>query len=432
MTSTPTNQQAATQSATQKPSLAGVRIKQRKGVAKSQAKFEPEAFRDSLFTHFESVSSPTDWDGFVSALDKAGNTLDYRKYSDQLFDILICGGILAPGGTFEDEDAPPSPFAIFSASSEKVEDVKPYVTVLDKVIRRYKFLQKPLEETTLPGLLQYINRFTKEQNAKLATATALLIQTGLVAGNVLQVLQKDHLVKDDLAVTFVSNLFKAYLAEQNMDALGSVLRKGGIKDPLLFFPVTKRSQPGVVTNHFKAVGLPQVADYWQKRAARDAREGVVRQLAEMKAADASSNEEIVEFLQEERARTGLAPEDYVPIIFDGLTKSITWSTKTDLIEAQALKECKSFTPILEPFSSTPKAQIALINKVQLFCFEEQRALKAFTNILKVLYNDDVLSDSAIIYWATKGARAEGKDVFLQQAAPLVKYLQEQSDDEDEE
>ena len=77
------------------PTLAGSRIKQRKGVAKSQAKFEPEVFRDALFSHFESVSSPTDWDGYAAALDKAGNTLDYRKYSDQLFDILIAGGILA-------------------------------------------------------------------------------------------------------------------------------------------------------------------------------------------------------------------------------------------------------------------------------------------------------------------------------------------------
>lgn len=156
----------------------------------------PPAFRDALFTHFESVSSPTDWDGYAAALDRAGNTLDYRKYSDQLFDILIAGGILAPGGSYEDEDAPLSPFSIFGAKSAKVEDVKPYVNVIDKVIRRYKFLQKPLEETTLTGILQYINRFNQDQNEKLATATALLIQQGLIGANVLKVIQKDHLVKD--------------------------------------------------------------------------------------------------------------------------------------------------------------------------------------------------------------------------------------------
>lgn len=118
------------------PTLAGSRIKQRKGVAKSQAKFEPEAFRDSLFSHFEAnVSSPTDWDGYAAALDKAGNTLDYRKYSDQLFDILIAGGILAPGGAYEDEEVELSSFSVFAAKSDKVEDVKPYIGVIEKVIR---------------------------------------------------------------------------------------------------------------------------------------------------------------------------------------------------------------------------------------------------------------------------------------------------------
>lgn len=124
------------------PTLAGSRIKQRKGVAKSQAKFEPEVFRDALFSHFESVSSPTDWDGYAAALDKAGNTLDYRKYSDQLFDILIAGGILAPGGAYEDEDDPRSSFSVFAAKSEKVEDVKPYVSTIEKVIRECSRAQR--------------------------------------------------------------------------------------------------------------------------------------------------------------------------------------------------------------------------------------------------------------------------------------------------
>lgn len=46
------------------------------------------AFRDSLYKHLESVPSE-DFDGYASALDKAGNSLDYRKYGDQLFEILI-------------------------------------------------------------------------------------------------------------------------------------------------------------------------------------------------------------------------------------------------------------------------------------------------------------------------------------------------------
>lgn len=64
------------------------------------------------------------------------------------------------------------------------------------MIRRYKFLQKPLEESTLPGILQYINRFEESGRDKLATLTALMIQLNLAGAGVLTTLQKDHLVKD--------------------------------------------------------------------------------------------------------------------------------------------------------------------------------------------------------------------------------------------
>lgn len=148
------------------------RIKQRKGVVRSQAKFEPEgeqramarscrhtgrctiqskrdrtahqlaldppttAFRDQLYKHIETVDAG-DFDGIAAKLDTVGNTLDYRKYGEPLFEILIVGGLLAPGGTFIDDDAPPSPFSIFRAKSPvEVQDVKKYVEVLNKLIRR--------------------------------------------------------------------------------------------------------------------------------------------------------------------------------------------------------------------------------------------------------------------------------------------------------
>lgn len=92
-------------------------------------------FRDQLLKFLETVSHD-DFDGYVAALDKAGNTLEYRKYCDQLFEILICGGLLAPGGSYLDEDAPLSPFSIFGAKSTEIKDVRPYVETIEKVIRR--------------------------------------------------------------------------------------------------------------------------------------------------------------------------------------------------------------------------------------------------------------------------------------------------------
>jgi hypothetical protein len=89
-------------------------------------------------------------------------------------------------------------------------------------------------------------------------------------------------------------------------------------------------------------------------------------------------------------------------------------------------------PILEPFTSSAKAQIHLLNTIQVYCHEETRLLTAFPQLVKVLYNADCLEDQAIIYWFDKGAKPNGKQHFLKVTKPLVDFLREQSDDEDDE
>lgn len=61
---------------------------------------------------------------------------------------------------------------------------------------RYKYLQRPLEDTSLPTLLQYLNKWSDAQKEKLAIATALLMSQGLASASCLQSLTKDHLVKN--------------------------------------------------------------------------------------------------------------------------------------------------------------------------------------------------------------------------------------------
>ena len=100
---------------------------------------------------------------------------------------------------------------------------------------------------------------------------------------------------------------------------------------------------------------------------------------------------------------------------------------------------QNFADILEPFCNGPKTEVALINDVQVYSYEDTRIIKAFPQILKVrsclvicvvswmtdfgeqvLYNKDCISDQAIIYWHQKGAKPQGKQHFLAATAPLVK------------
>ena len=66
------------------------------------------------------------------------------------------------------------------------------------ILLRYKYLQKPLEERTLPGLLQYINRWSPDQRDKLAITIGLLLSQGIAGTACLHSLTKDQLVKNGL------------------------------------------------------------------------------------------------------------------------------------------------------------------------------------------------------------------------------------------
>lgn len=77
-------------------------------------------------------------------------------------------------------------------------------------------------------------------------------------------------------------------------------------------------------------------------------------------------------------------------------------------------------PLLAAFANGAKAEVGLINAVQVSCYADTRILKTFPQILKVLYNEDVVSDQAIIYWHQKGAKPNGKQHFLKMTEAMVK------------
>lgn len=60
------------------------------------------------------------------------------KYADQLFEILLAGGLLQPGGQYVQDGAPQSPFSILKANEPaEIDDIKKYVDVFNKLIRRF-------------------------------------------------------------------------------------------------------------------------------------------------------------------------------------------------------------------------------------------------------------------------------------------------------
>ncbi|SJK97258.1 uncharacterized protein ARMOST_00509 [Armillaria ostoyae] len=435
------------QSAASKPSLQGVRIKARKGAVKAHAKHEPAVFRDQLYRHLETVPEG-DFDAFTTKLVQAGSTLEFLKYADALFEIILVGGLIQPGGSYVDDGAPVSPFTIFNAKEPaEVEDIRKYIEVLNKLIRRYKYLQKPLEESALPTILQYIHRWSAAQKDKLSIAIGLLFSQGLASASCLQSLTKDHLLKNDVSIDVITLIFRSFLVDQSMEHLSATLKRGGIKDLLAFFPANKREGKNL-EEHFKKSGLSQVAEWYAKKQYAVVKEGIVKDLQELCEREETPEQarltttftssctlmfdlQIIAAIKSRQEATPIPDTELIQCIWQGLMASVDWSARPDQIEGLALREVGKFAPILEPFCDGPKTEVALINVVQVYCYEDTRIIKAFPQILKVLYNKDCISDQAIIYWHQKGSKPQGRQHFLKSTEALVKFLQEQEDESEE-
>lgn len=62
-----------------------------------------------------------------------------------------------------------------------------------------------------------------------------------------------------------------------------------------------------------------------------------------------------------------------------------WNKKEELVADQALKHLKLYTQLLQAFTITERAELALILKVQEFCYENMNFMKAFHKIIMLFY-----------------------------------------------
>ena len=252
------------------------------------------AFRDAVLLHLSVLPTPISSDALVSKLVQAGSTLEYLKYYEQFFELFFVGGLLQPGGSYVDDvrspvyiikddvasaiaspDPPPS-----DAASCFEGGVKGMVDVLKRVIQRFKYLQKPLEENFLPDLLGYLAKYHAQSRAKLAEATALLILDLQISPRCLQSLVKDHVVKDGVALDFLTSFIKVYVSRSGLEGVASTLRRSGLPDISLVFPQNQRARPAMET-HWKNEGLSQVNDWQAKKVTGAVKDETIAAVARM-------------------------------------------------------------------------------------------------------------------------------------------------------
>uniref|UniRef100_A0A672G6K3 eIF5-mimic protein 1 n=1 Tax=Salarias fasciatus TaxID=181472 RepID=A0A672G6K3_SALFA len=413
----------------QKPVLTGHRFKTRKRDEKE--KFEPTVFRDTIVSGLNEAGG--DLDAVAKFLDATGSRLDYRRYADALFDILIAGSMLAPGGTRIDEGDRTKAAAHCVFTAEESHAALRLYAQVPPVSTSWTTPHPKPTERRLP-LLLFLKAFSESERAKLATLTGVLLAGGTLPPPIICSLFTESLVKEGISAAFAVKMFKAWIAERDATAVTSSLRKANLDKRLLeLFPANKRTVEHFC-RYFGERGLTELADFLRLQQSLGTRRELQRELQE-RLSQRRPLKEVVLYVKEEMKRSELPEQVVVGLLWSCLMNAVEWNKKEEVVTEQALRHLKLHAPLLAVFSTQAQSELVLLLKIQDFCYDNIRFMKAFSRIVVLFYKADVLGEEAILKWYRDAPAARGKSVFLEQMRKFVEWLQnaeEESEDEEDE
>lgn len=410
-------------SSKEKPTLGGARIKTRK--RNIAAPLDPATFADAV------VQIYLEHDGNLELTAKSIESadLDFSRYGDTFFEVVFTGGRTQPG-TVKPEECDRHTFAVLNCEPSR-QSILPSVLYIQKILRRRPFLIKNLENV-MRKFLQSLELFEENERKKLAIFTALTFSqklSGLPPETVFQPLLKDNLVAKGIVLSFITDFFKEYLVDNSLDDLIGLLKRGKMEDNLLeLFPVQKRTTEAFA-EHFSKEGLGALVDYNEKKI-------FDVKLKELKAAlmtlitENSDIDDVIENVKQRHKESNLPDIEIVRLLWDALMDSVQWSGKNQQQNANlALRQVKAWAKLLNTFCTSGKLELELIYKVQIQCYEDAKLMKLFPEIVRSLYDMDVLAEDTILLWFRKGSNPKGRQTFVKSLEPFVKWLEEAEEEE---
>ncbi|XP_022083946.1 basic leucine zipper and W2 domain-containing protein 2-like [Acanthaster planci] len=415
-----------------KPVLTGQRIRTRKRDEKE--KYDPNGFRDILVNGLNDINV-SNLDEVTKYLDGAGSKLDYKRYWETLFDILLAGGILAPGGSLlQDDDKKEttiSKFCLFSAE-ETTEAIKGVAMVFQRLTRRYRYLGKKLEDDEMKKILSFLKTFSQSERNKLAIFTGLFLCTGDNPAKCLESLYTETLVKEGISLEFFKVMFHTWLGEKDMSSIANVLRKASMDRRLLeVIPSTKRSEE-YFEKCFNEAGLDQLVTFQRNMLHDDNKNSFMTELKElMEKENPPTAKELVGICSEMKTKTLLSEPEVVKLIWNCIMDIVEWNKKEELITDQALRHIKPYAPLLAGFTSQASTELTLLYEIQDYCYTNISFMKTFQKIVVLLYKTDVLSEETILKWNKEIHVGKGKSVFLNHLQQFVEWLENAEEESDE-
>eukprot|EP00270_Netrium_digitus_P001656 TRINITY_DN1180_c0_g2_i1.p1 TRINITY_DN1180_c0_g2~~TRINITY_DN1180_c0_g2_i1.p1 ORF type:complete len:413 (-),score=59.86 TRINITY_DN1180_c0_g2_i1:405-1643(-) len=411
-------------SSKERPSLGGTRIKTRK--RNIAVPLDPSSFADAIIAIYQEHQG--DLESVAKDID--ASELDFSRYGETFFEVVFCGGRFQPGSTKLEDMGERQPWNVLNCEPTK-DAILPHVLFLQKILRRRPFMIKSLENV-MRRALQSLELFSVSDRAKLAVLAALCYSqrfTGLAPDVVFITLLNDTLVTKGTSLGVISDFFKVFLAETSLDELINLLKRGKIDERLLdFFPLQKRT-PESFADYFNSQGLKVLVDYNQKVVFDVRLKELQTSLNEMITEEVEVSE-VIDMVKARRKDGGLADADIVQVLWESIMGAVTWSGKNQQQNSNAaLRQVKAWGKLLAAFCTNSKLEMELLYKIQMHCYEDAKIQKLFPDIVRTLYESDVLAEDTIMLWFRKGTNPKGRQLFVKTLEPFVKWLEEAEEED---
>lgn len=412
--------------------LAGTRIRVRK--RNIQIPLDPQSFADAIEALFKEQFNDESSQGTLEKdLAELANvmgdssSLEFDRYGNTFFELIFTGGRMGTGTSGE-----PQLSRYLLKEETNHAATLPWVTFMQASIRRRPFLVKNLEEV-IEQVVKQLTFFSEEDQKKVAIGAAQVFQMNLgpLPVPMFRALQDDSKVESGVSLRFSTEFFKAFLAIGSMEELVTLLKRAKMEESVTdFFPVNNRTE-GHFTKHFTEAGLEQMVEHSRKTFA-DAKLKEVAKEIKLALGDGQSVAEVAEAINVVTTDLQLPGDRLVGVIWSSVMENGDWSAKNQQqSHLNALKHVQSWARLLEQYATSAKLELALLNAIQVFCYEDAKVMKLFPQIVKVLYDMDVLDEDTIMFWYRKGSSPKGRGIFVADMEPLVKWLQEAEEDDDD-
>merc|ERR1712117_445960 len=347
----------------------------------------------------------------------------------------IAGGLLAPGGTYQNEggDKVSTTRACVFQDAWDLDRAKAWdQQVFVRLMRRYKYLEKMLIEEMMK-ILVHLQGFSEEYRQRLAQMTALWVISGLLPPNTLQVIINEHQVKEWVALDFMLEILRVIKTEKGATSVLSLLKKSGLDNNLdQLFPTNKRTAENI-KNIFISADQQEIVTYLAGMENAGAKKDVQRSL-KSSINDEKPIKEIVVDLKEAVKKNGMGEHEAVSMIWVAVMTAVDFNKREDLLQDQVLRHLKNYISLFSAFTSSAKSEMVLCNKIQEYCYDNQSFLKSFNKIMLLFYKTEVLSEEVILKWYKDGHIPKGWTVFMEQMKKFIEWLEqaesEESSDED--